>query len=267
MSDGGIPNNLMRRPENHRATSQDMSPTRDPWGRPIQTDDPPIRQQTDQNNKKPDDNDTGIDDKEIDNIWEDVKAKTPEPKEPNNNQPAPIVDQKKQVDDYLVSIGLEPLTLNDAEKEEMKNGEFGTVLAKMNDKIRNAHLKAMSGSKTMIDAAVSAAVKTAMDSANATFSGNMNLNALHAALPFTKDKAFGPVAETVMQKFLNRGLTTEDAIDGTRRYFAKLSDTVSASNVNKNRNGNFGGSRPNPTENEAPEGGWLNILRGSGNNT
>lgn len=251
-----------------------MSPQRDPWGRPIKTDDTQ-RQDTrtsnnDQNNKNDDGNDDGINDEDIDTIWEDVKKKKGEDDNDNNNnnnnnnnnQQPP--DPKKQIDDYLVTIGLEPLVVTDAEKEEMKQGNFDNVFAKMNDKIRTAHLKAMSGSKTMIDNAVKEAVQQAMAGANSTFEGRINLQALHNALPFTKDKAIDPVAQSVMQKFLKRGMSTEDAIDGTRRYFAKVSDAYAGSTVNKNRNTGFGGRGPS-AEDTAPEGGWLKVLRGEGN--
>lgn len=253
-------------------SASDMSPKKDAWGNPLPEDNNGSRQRVnDRSGDNPNDknlNNDGIDDADIDTIWEAVKKKTTTDDDTNNNnnnnnnnQP----DPKKQLEDYMTSIGLEPLALSDAEKEEMKNGEFGNVLAKMNDKIRNAHLKAMSGSKTMIDAAVAQAMRDAKSEANSTFQGQMNLTALHSALPFTKDKAIGPVAQTVMQKFLDRGLTTEDAIDGVRRWFAKTSQAFEMTNVNKNRNGNFSGARPNSTDNDAPEGGWLKILRGQGN--
>lgn len=247
-----------------------MSPQRNPWGRPIKTDDNQ-RQDTrtsnnDRTDNQVDNNDDGINDADIDTIWEDVKKKKGDDDidPPPNNRNDPPPDPKKQIDEYLVTIGLEPLVVTDAEKEEMKQGNFDNVFAKMNDKIRTAHLKAMSGSKTMIDNAVKEAVQQAMAGANSTFEGRINLQALHNALPFTKDKAIDPVAQSVMQKFLKRGMSTEDAIDGTRRYFAKVSDAYAGSTVNKNRNTGFGGRGPSAEE-TAPEGGWLKVLRGEGN--
>lgn len=238
------------------------SSARDPWGRPIkQQAEPPQRQRAEGDNKDNADNDDGVDDGTIDNIWDDIKKKKTEDDDepPANNQKTEPEDPQKQITDYLVGIGLDPIVLSDADKEELKSGEFGNVINKLNDKIRNAHLKAMSGSKKMLDASIDDAVKRALDGADQRMSGRMNLQALHTALPFTKEKAISPVAQTVMQKFINRGLSTEDAIDGVRRWFAKTSDLYTGSMVTKNRNVGYG-ARPNSADNG--EGGWLDILRG-----
>ena len=269
MSEVGNQNNntnLDRRTQQQRTSSADLSPARDAWGRPIKQDNNDGgRQQQNNNNNGGGGNNDGIDDADIDTIWDAVKKKTVEDDDTGGNKGGgnqqQQVDPQKQLTDYLDSVGLAPISLSDTEKEEMKEGNFDNVFAKINDKIKNAHLKAMSGSKTMIDAAVADAVTKAMQGANSTYEGKMNLNALHTALPFTKDKAIGPVAQSVMQKFLDRGLSTEDAIDGTRRWFDKTRDMVSQTGVNKNRNGNFGGSRDNSGD-DAPDGGWLKIMRG-----
>lgn len=252
--------NLDRRPNIPKTDTN-----RDPWDQPLANQDDHQQRTTQQQNPKANvDDNTGIDDTDIDNIWDDIKKKKTgdDDVQPNNQPLQQAPEPQKQLNDYLDSVGLNQLTLTDAEKEGMKNGEFEGVLGKMNDKIRQAHIKAMSGAKVMIDAAVEAGVAKALAGANSTFSGQMNKRALNEALPFTKDKAIGPVAETVMQKFLDRGLSTEDAIDGVRRWSKKLSDEVTKMNVNGNRNGNFSSSHNNPAEGNVPEGGWLSILRG-----
>lgn len=252
-----------QRPQQQQPVN-DTGNRRDAWNNPIEPEPEPRQRQVD-NSRNPGGtgdppNDDGIDENTLDTIWEGIKKKTEEPIVPKPGDP-PAPDPKKQLEDYLVSVGLEPLTITDAEKEAMTNGDFSGILTKMNDKIRQSHIKGMSGSKTMIDAAVEQAVTRAMAGANSTFEGKMNLNALYSSLPFTKDKVIGPVAQTVMQKFLDRGASTEDAITGVKKFFAHTSDKFNADGVNKNRNGNYGGSRPNPTD-SAPEGGWLSVLRG-----
>lgn len=262
MSDTGSPYSPRNVQARHNADANAvMQPQKDPWGRPIKQVDTTQNKAPPANKDDQVDNDGGVNDDDIDNIWNDIKKK----KEDDNNNPPPNTqvqqeDPNKQISDYLQSVGLDPISLTDQDKEELKEGNFDNFIAKINEKTRNAHLKAMSGSKKMIDAAVADAVKQAMDGANDTFAGRMNLQALHTALPFTKEKAIGPVAQTVMQRMINRGASTEDAIEGVRRFFAKTSELYTNSMVNKNRNTGFSSSRPNSAENG--EGGWLDILRG-----
>jgi hypothetical protein len=230
-------------------------PARDAWNNPIKTE--PRKNTEDQNDQK-NRNDDGVNDDTVDNIWEDIRKKEDEDGGAPPVQPTAPVDTKKQMDDYLRGVGLSPIELTDQMKEQISNGDFSGILAEINQRTIQAHVKALSGAKTMIDEAVQKAVTEAKQGARDDYLGQMNLQALNNTLPWTKDKAIAPVARTIMQRFLNRGASTEDAIEGVKRYFDHASTVSSAERVNKNRNTNYGGGpRDDSTKGSR---GWLDIL-------
>lgn len=241
---------------------------RDPWNNPIRNNDGQNNNNDNkQTNNNTDKNDNGVNDDIVNNIWDEVKRENSnsDTNNTNNQQPQPNnnqqqVDPSKQLNDYLNGIGLAPITLSDEEKEQIQNGDFSSIMNKMHQLSVTAHTKALSGAKTMIDDAVKTAVAEATKNANSTFVGQQNLQALYSALPWTKDKAISPVAQTVMQKFLDRGISTEEAIKGVDKYFKHVGNKMSGNNVNSNRNGNFSSGKSD--EDNTPEGGWLSILTG-----
>jgi hypothetical protein len=271
----GMGNSNNNRPAHFQSRGANFDNTtgagnRDPWNNKIASQDGDGNQNTG-NNDKNDKNDDSINDDVIDNIWEQVKkengekGKNSDSSDGNNGNGNSLqtIDPKKQMDDYLASVGLTPISFTEEEKEKIQNGDLTPMTDKMHQQIITAHTKALSGSKTMIDEAVRTAVAEATKNANATFSGQRNLEALHQALPFTKDKAIGPVAQTVMQRFLDRGMSTEDAIKGVDKFFKHTNARMNEGNINKNRGGNFSNPGNSGNQNDVPEGGWLNILSGN----
>lgn len=260
-----------RAPAPSGTAGNSVGPERDAWNNVVKKE--PLNTGGDNNNDKNGDkgnsndpNNTGIDDDTIHNIWEEVKAENSggDNKGGNNgggnNNPSnnPPPDPQKQLSDYLSSVGLEPMVLSDVEKEEMRNGNFDSVLAKLNQRTVNAHVKALSGSKTMIEAAVQKAMADATKNVESRVAGRESVRMLNEALPFTKDKAVGPIAQAVMQKFLNKGMTNEDAIKGTERFFKHTAGLVEPSrSVNKNINSGFRSSNGN---NDESGNDWLSIL-------
>lgn len=252
------------------ATSQGNN--RDAWNNPIKEAQNKQRnnnQNNDNNNNNDtNNNDGGIDDNLIDNIWDKIENKidgnnqnNQNNQQQNNQQQQGEQDPQKRLNTYLEGVGLTPFVLTDEEKTAATSGDFGPVLAKVQQQIVQAHVKALAGSETMIQSAVAKAMKEAQTGATATFLGQMNLQKMNEALPYTKDKSIAPVASTVMQKFLDRKMSTEDAIKGVDAYFKNIGSRVSESSVNKNKNGNFSsGNNQRNDMDGVPEGGWLKML-------
>lgn len=232
-------------------------PTRDMWDQPIKQE--PAPKTVDANN--PGGNDDSINVADIDTIWDQVKKEGSKPQDQTTTvvDTTPKKTAQEQMTEYLVSQGLDPIVLSDADKEELKAGNFDGIVARLNDKIVKSHTKALSSANVMIKEAVAAAIKEATTASQSTEAGVRNLAELHRALPFTKDKLIGPIAQTVMQRFLDRGANTEQAIEGVKKYYQHTNKLTNPEfQVNGNRNGNFSaGGRAEEQEGD----GWLDMLR------
>lgn len=238
------------------------SGNRDAWNRPIKQQNQSGGSGGQRSEDKQDGgngNNDGIDDELIANIWNKVENKDDTNNNNgnnnngggNNNQPAPV-DENARLQKYLTDNGLGGFELTDAEKEAASNGDYGPMNKRINDVIVNSHMKALSGAQTMIQKAVRDAVAEVTQKANANYAGHKNLDAMHAALPFTKEKHIAPVAASILQKSLDRGMDTEKAVKVVEAYFNDIGSRMNEGKVNSNRNGNFnsGDKKQN----------WLNIL-------
>jgi type II secretory pathway component PulJ len=123
---------------------------------------------------------------------------------------------------------------------------------------QQAHMKALQSVNTLMEARIAAAVDVAVNKTKGLMAGDKIVDALHTALPFTKDKSIGPVAQTVMQRFIDRGLSTEDSIKGVKKWFDKAI-TLADPNYKKPNTNLNGGYRGTPSENTS-ETNWLDLL-------
>lgn len=228
---------------------------RDAWNRPIKQDNKGSGDNKDNKDNK-DSNNTGIDEELIANIFDKI-----ENKDTNNNTNTDTntnvqVDEKVQLEKYLKDNGLGGIEFGEAEKEAATNGDFGPMMAKVNSYVINSHMKSLSGSQTMIQKAVQDAMKEAGNKASQNYMGHKNLDAMNEALPFTKEKHIAPVAASILQKALDRGLPTDKAVAVVEAYFNDIGSRVGGSNnVNTNRNGNFNSDNKGDKKQN-----WLNIL-------
>ena len=230
-------------------------PQRDAWDRPIV--------QPKEKVADPNVDDASIDDEAIDNLWSDIKKKPADNQQqpPNNQQQQPQnqqqqVDPKVQLQNYLKDNGLGEFVVSDAVKAEIKEGNFDNFNAQVLGLVQQAHVKALSGSQTLIKAEVAKAVRAAVDESKGFIAGKEAVSALNTALPFTKDPAIGPIAQTVMQRLLDRGATQEEAIKGVKLWSKKFVDLADPDRqVNGNRGGNFRGAPSNEVDTN-----WVSLL-------
>lgn len=259
IGDGFVPNS--DRATQHGNTQGDpgikSSQNLDAWGQPIR--EAPVKKKI----EGEEGNDAVIDDEDIDNIWSDVKTKkkVEDQAPPVDNKQQQQIDPKKQLQDYMDSQGLGKFELSDATKAEIAEGKFEGLQGQVLGLVQQAHAKALSGASALIDAKVAKAVEEAGNKTKSYIAGKDMVEALHRALPFTKDPAIGPVAQSVMQKFLDRNASMEQAIEGVKRWSAKFVNLADPGRqVNPNRNGSF----RDGSENENGTGNWLTILTGKG---
>ena len=233
---------------------------RDAWNNPIRddrTDKTGDTTGTDGKKTNASGDNAGVDDDVIANIWDKVENK--DNKDNNQQQQTQQVQQQQvdpaaQMQQYLSKVGLTGIELTTEEKEAATNGDFGPMLAKLNQQIVNAHVKGLSGSKELIDKAVKDAVATVRDQAVSHYMGQHNITELNRALPWTKEKSIAPVAASVMQKFLDRGWDTERAVKGVKDYFDHINSKMNGGNTNRSTNFSSGNSE------QEKENNWLSVL-------
>jgi len=198
----------------------------------------------------------------VDTVWQEQQedpSKT-QPGNPNQQQQqqtqAPPLDQ--QLEQYLKSQGLGEFMLDERDLEDFKNGNnVPAVLAKINQRIQQSHIKALENANKMINTRVEAAVQKALDGSKEYVEGKELRQLLTTKLPYTKDPAIAPVAETVFARFIEKGLNREKAIEAVDKFFKKTSALVSPENGGNNNTG--GSYRQNMNKSDQD---WLTALKG-----
>lgn len=245
---------------------------RDAWNRPVQsnnrndTRDNSIQtgntDNRNNNNQGSGNNNDTSNDVNVDDIWKDIKKENSTGDVRNENtQQTTAPDNRKpeeKLKDYLDSVGIKPVVLDDRDKEDLKNGEFGGVLGRINDQVAQSHIKALQSMNTVVEAKVAAAVDAAVGKSKAAFEGDKALSALNTAHPWTKDPVIGPIAQTIMQQFINRGATQDQAVTGVGKYFDRVDEKRGINKINSNRNGNFRG--PADQSETSGDVDWVDLL-------
>lgn len=207
-----------------------------------------------------DPNDDTIDDGDIEDIWQNIRSnnKTDTTQQQQQQQQTVKTDPAEQLKQYLKEQGLGEFVISEDTKKQLQEGNFDAFNNQVLGLVQQAHVKALSGAQTLIKSEVAKAVKAAVDESKGYISGQEALRALNTALPFTKDKAVGPVAQSVMQRFIDRGASQEEAIKGTGLFFkrvAKLADLDGQ--VNPSRNQNYRGGN---VEQDEGSMNWIDLL-------
>jgi len=208
--------------------------------------------------------------KMVDDIWNepapDPNKKNDQPTPPNNQGDLP--DPKAQLKRHLEDVGLGDLALTEQEIEAFKSGDnIPDVLGKINARIQNGYLKAMSGLTTVMDKKIENAVKAAVGQSQSMFQGERIRDYLQTNFTQAKDPVMGPVAETVMKRLLDKGSTQAEALDGVKEFFKRidLSMNPEKGKVNPNMRSGFGGNTPPGDKQGLPAGenNWLDVLTGN----
>lgn len=207
---------------------------------------------------------TSVDDDILATLWKDADKDTktandPPQQQTTQQQQAPV-DPKKQLADYMDTVGLGEVKYTPEALQEMISSpeKLGEALSVLNARSQKAHLEALKNMDAMVKPMIEEAVKKATESSQNFFHGE-NLKALLAEkLPWTKDELIQPVAETVLKRALGKGRKPEDAINDVKRYFNEVSNRSGNNKTNQNSRGPLHEGMSDP----ADEPKWDEILRG-----
>lgn len=209
--------------------------------------------------------DTGADDALVTELWNAEtgnKGKQDDPAGGNPVQPVAEPDPDKQVANYLKENGIEPIVLNETELEAFKSGEgVQATLDKINQRIVNGHIKAVSTANELIKKQVADAVKKAVGDSATLLRDDKARDAMRAALPWAKSPEFAPVAETVLNRFLVKSNNDiPKSVLLTKLYFEKQAAAMDPDAATANRN--LGGNNRQGTSSAKQDTNWIDVLKG-----
>lgn len=221
---------------------------------------------------KPDPNKTdlqnnGINDADVDAIWKDVQKKPADQQQQTTQTSAPMVVQKEpgeQVKDYMKSVGLEPVALTGADIELLKSGDadgVARIFGNINQQIQKAHIESVKAAQSLITNAMPKMVEEAVAKSKGFVEGKELRGLLQAKFEWAKDSALGPVAETLMQRFLDKGASRDEALQGVDKWAQKFVRAYDPTfTPNTDGEGTFRNRTP-----QKPGGGeldWMTALKG-----
>lgn len=212
--------------------------------------------------------DGGADDAIIAKLWQ--AAEDPNKKDDLNADGTPKQqplagdppDPDKQVSDFLTKQGLGKFEMSEQDMEGFKSGDPAIIQAtmdKLNSRIQNGFIKALSNTNTLITKQVEKAVKDAVGESKKLIIDDKARTALFTAMPWAKDPAIAPVAETVMRKFMEKpGATIEQAAKLTVQYYRHVAKQMDPEwEPNTNTGGNFRRTPSHPGDMD-----FLSMLKG-----
>jgi len=173
---------------------------------------------------------------------------------------APVATVEQQQQYVMQQLGLTPVSLNDTQRQELQQGNYGSLERIVNDAQQRAFTAAIKASGALVKDAVSKALQASGQQTKTFVEGNAARQQMQQALPFTANPAFAPVAETVMKKALDTGVDVPTAIGMTRAYFAAMSQATQQQQqpANASFNGSYSGS-PQPSTDQID---WMSVLGG-----
>jgi hypothetical protein len=216
-------------------------------------------------------NDGAPDDQIVDDIWKAVKDDPAPAGNQGRNQGgntqgggnAPVAETPDQImSGYLAKVGIKPVELSDADLTAIQNGDTSSLkrmLADVNGQIQTAHIASIRSANELVKTSVKQAVDDAVAKSRNFVEGKEYRGMLNTALPFTANPLIQPFAETVMQRFLDKGLAPQQAVKAVGQYFEKTYGAVMESmgqDMSKNFSGSYRGSPLKKEDND-----WLALLR------
>lgn len=199
----------------------------------------------------------------LDGLWYDEENNQGGDQNLNNQQSS---ENNLSIEDHIKSLGLtEGVDLHKLQ-EDLSEGKVDSLNEALSAVAAKTYQQAMLNMNAIVDAKVQEAIQAATENASQLMSKQQQKQLLQTELPFAKDPAIGPIAETVFDRFLQKGKSVEEAIKGTAEYFSHMHKTASEY-LSPNAPGStserrFSRTKQTTTDHTTNSGDWLSILNG-----
>ena len=150
--------------------------------------------------------------------------------------------------------------------QAIQNGDLEAFANLLQQVGINAYRNSLVDANKVVQQRVDQMAQTVKDDVSSSNATSAVVSAMQEKLPFTKQKAFEPIAKLVLTQFLEKKFSPEDAITETGKYFQNLSgetQKLSPKPPGSRPSGNFRGSSDNQDGNsDAGEPDWVDMLGG-----
>ena len=135
---------------------------------------------------------------------------SPVAKSPTNQE---VFDEHISSLNLLKDVSLEKITtdLNAGSTESLEKA-FKSLAS-------NVYSSALINTNKIMDQKIAKAVEQAVEQSKTSFGSDFALQQMNSQLPFTAKSAIAPMAKQVLEQFIKKGKSTEEAIAGVKDYF------------------------------------------------
>lgn len=202
-------------------------------------------------------------------MWDDPATRRQPPAQQGNNGQQPQQQNQqngdgqqqpksKTFDEHVAGLNFHQIpAFNAAEVGQIQQGDFKPMYDRMSEMAKGVYRQAMADSFKLVSEKMEATVTEAVGKANTTRHTEAYVEALHEALPFTRNKGVKPLATSVFSRFLGMGQDRDTAIANTKRYFAELS-TLAADEGGDGRS--YGGNTRGGNSTGGKQEDWLDFM-------
>ena len=178
------------------------------------------------------------------NMWSARKPNAQQAAQPPINvtvqAPPAAPTLETQQNQVMQQLGLNPVTLTEEQKQKFASGDFSGIEGVLNQIQRQSFMAAVKATQALVAKGTQDALEKAQMSTRQYVQGSDARSAMQAALPFTADPMFAPVAESVLSRALGAGLDTASAVEAVRGWFASLNNaSANSSQANNTMNPNL----------------------------
>jgi hypothetical protein len=204
----------------------------------------------------------------LDTMWEAPDAAGRESAANTNTQGAgnegnqPTADEALQT--HIDSLGLTNGIDFTAAAAAMQQGDVEGMQKAFLAIASNSYKAAMLDSNKIVTERVTKIQDDMRKESDSQIQTGKLVDAMHTAMPFTKQPSFDPMAKAVLTQFVSKGATQDQAIDGVRKYFKKVSDEMIGLQPKKPRSTPSApfGELPDVDGNDDDVPDWVEILGG-----
>lgn len=158
-------------------------------------------------------------------IWQNPSEDIDAGKTPNQSTQTPqqTPDADKTFSTYIDKLGLtKDINLSEI-SQELNQGNtesLGNAFKSVADKV---YRQTMIDVSRLVDQKISKGIEAAVQQSAHATEGNLVVRQMHDALTFTKDPSIAPVAKAALAQLMKKGKSSEEAIDGVRTFFQRMS--------------------------------------------
>lgn len=188
----------------------------------------PNTDKTDGDQQQQDKNNAPNNDDNMADLWQDPVDETKKPQQTQQSQniQQQQVDSGAVFDKHIAGLKLtDGIDLTEI-SNDLNQGNTGSLEKVFEKLTANVYRQSMMDASRIIDKKVQEGVDKAIQQSTNAVHGNMAVDRMQAAMPFTKDPAISPVASAVLSQLIKKGKSVEDAVIGVRKFFqntAKIS--------------------------------------------